>query len=277
MSTDNLNFRNRKIQLCNVENILKKANVLNIPNNISRYQQAFTHKSYVYQKKNKDIYKYFTNPNENIVDFQTESYETLEFYGDSIIAAATVEYLFKRYPEFGEGELTKLKNKIVSSNFLANFARYYKFQPFILLSNSIENIYSRNTDKILEDCFEAFVAAIALDIEYSVARKFVMNSIDSLVNFGQLLYLNENYKDRILNFFQLQGWNFPKYEIDIQLGPQNKKSFVVNLILNYKNKETKKWITKIICKGIGKTKKMAEMNASYNALRHYNLLEKHEI
>ena len=272
---NSLNIRNKKIQLSDVKKILEKANISENPNDITLYQQAFTHKSYTQNKNQENLYKNFVDVNENIVWFQPKSYETLEFYGDSIIASSAVEYLFKRYPQFEEGELTKLKNKIVSSDFLSNFAKYYGFQTLVLLSNSIENIYGRDSNRILEDCFEAFTAAIALDINYSVSRKFVMNSMDNLINFSKLLYINENYKDRILNFFQLQGWNYPKYEIDMQLGPQNKKTFVVNLLLDYKNKN--KWINKIICKGIGKTKKSAEMNASYNALLFYGLLEKHEL
>ena len=267
-----LNIRNKRITLNDVQNIFNSAGIHEKPKTIQYYQQAFTHKSYVIDAQ-------FVNQKKiqsNIVPLQKKSYETLEFYGDSIIAAATVEYLYKRFPEFEEGDLTKLKNKVVSANYLSKFGSFYKFSQFILLSNTIENIYGRDTDKILEDVFEAFVAAISHDIGFMNAKKFMQNSLDRLVNFSIILYINENYKDRILNYFQVQGWNHPKYEIDVQLGPQNKKSFVVNLMMNYKNKNGQH-VKKIVCKGIGKTKKMAEMNASYNALELFQLLEKHEI
>ncbi len=266
---DNLNQYNIKITRADVENILKRGG-LNIPViNMGLYQEAFTHRSYVMPKKNKR-YSCFARAN-NIVEMQPKSYDTLEFYGDSIVASSAVEYLYKRFPKFNEGELTKLKNTIVSSVYLSKFARHLDFQPFVLMSTPTEIVCGRSGNNIMEDCYEAFVGAIAIDCNHSSARKFVTKSIDTLVDFGKLLSANANYKDRILNYYQINGWHHPIYQTDIEIGSQHKKTFVVNLLRKHKKK------IKSITKGVGKTKKAAEMNASYNALYLFNLLEPHEI
>lgn len=252
------NCRNKLLTLEDVENIFRNANIYKKPNNLSIYQTAFTHKSFS-------------------KDANVQSYESLEFFGDSIVNASTIHYLYHRYGEyFDEGKLTKLKTKIVSSAYLSKFARYLNFAPHILLSEYIENIHGRDIDRLLEDTFESFVASISEDIDYQTAKKFVVFCIDHLIDFADLIYFNQNFKDIILNHFQINGWNHPKYEINTELGPQYKKSFVVSLFKFYKNKN-KKQIKQYVCEGVGKTKKEAEMNASYHAVIMLNVNHRKKI
>ena len=254
-------MKKNEITLTDVKIIFEKANLDPeiVPSDIDIYKKAFIHRSYTAkQSKTKDR--------------SDQNYETLEFYGDSIVSCATVEYLFNRYPTFDEGKLTKLKNFIVSSTYLADFSRYYGFSKFIMISESIEILFGRNTNNILEDVFEAFVASISIDCGFMTAKQFVTNTIDSLVNMSKLLCVNRNYKDRILNYFQVSGWKHPKYVITSEFGPQNKKTFSVELFINYKDNFTQRNVVKAVCRGVGKNKKNAEMNASYNALKYYGLL-----
>jgi len=271
---DNLNIRNTLISEKDIAKMLKNVDICKEINDIKKYHKAFTHKSYV-----KDTtFAFLENLIElkkDVVDFQDSCNETLEFYGDSIVCSTTVEYLFLRYPEFDEGMLTKLKTNIVSRDYLAKFARFHGFQKYILMSNHMENIHGRDTDKILEDCFESFIGALALDLGYLTAKQFIIESIENCVNFSDLLFFNQNYKDRVLNYFQKNGWNFPKYEVLSQLGPPNKRTFVVNILKNYK--VGNKWVKEIVCKGIGETKKEAEQNSSMNALKIYKQFNKHEL
>ena len=267
---DDLNTRNIFITKENIQNILKNANITTEINDIQKYQKSFTHKSYV-----KDTNYSFLNDliklKNNVVDFQDESNERYEFYGDSVICSVTVEYLFLRYPNFDEGMLTKLKTNIVSRDYLAKFARFHKFQKYILMSNHLENIHGRNTDKFLEDCFEAWIAAIAMDLGYLTAKQFIIESIESCVNFSDLLFFNQNYKDRILNYFQKNGMGFPRYALVTTLGPPNKRTFVSNIYQDINRKR------RVVCTGIGNTKKEAEMDASLNALKIYKQLHPHEL
>ena len=267
---NHINTRNKQLTLKDVRKILEKANISKKPKNIELYQQSFTHKSYVNNKCNVLLQHYSivqqTNQEHKVLlTSQPKSYEKLEFYGDSIVAAATVEYLYKRYGEqFDEGQLTKLKNRIVSSTYLAKFAKYFGFSQWIVLSVYVETLYGRSLTRILEDCFEAFIGAISLDVDYGTAKEFMRFCIDNLVDFGKLLSVNDNYKDIVLNNFQIRGWNHPKYEVDTELGPQHRKSFVVNIIKSNPKE--------IVCQGVGKTKKEAEMDASYNALVKFGVM-----
>jgi len=272
---DNLNTRNITITQKDVNDMLKNVDINKEVNDISKYQHAFTHKSYV-KDTNYSFLDDLIKLNKNVVDFQDKCNETLEFYGDSIVCSVTVEYLFLRYPTFDEGMLTKLKTNIVSRDYLAKFARYHGFEKFLLLSNHMENIHGRDGDRLLEDCFESFVGALSLDLGYLTAKQFIVESIENCVNFSELLFFNQNYKDRALNYFQMNGWNFPKYEVVTQLGPPNKRTFVVNILKNYKDSNNK-WVKEVVCKGIGNTKKEAEQNSSLNALKLYKQLHPHEL
>ena len=271
---DNLNTRNVLISEKDVATMFKNVDIYKEVNDIKKYHKAFTHKSYI-----KDTTFAFLDNiiklKEGVVDFQDTNNETLEFYGDSIVCSTTVEYLFLRYPEFDEGMLTKLKTNIVSRDYLAKFARFHGFKKFILLSNHMEDIHGRESDRLMEDCFESFIGAIALDLGYLTAKQFIIESIENCVNFSDLLFFNQNYKDRVLNYFQRNSWNFPKYEILSQLGPPNHRTFVVNILKNYKNGN--RWIKEVVCTGIGNTKRAAEQNASLNALKIYKQLHPHEL
>ena len=268
---DALNQRNQYITKEDVQKILKNVNITTEINDIKKYQKAFTHKSYV-----KDTTYSFLDDllklKNGIVDFQDECNERIEFYGDSVICSTTVEYLFLRYPMFDEGILTKFKTIIVSRDYLARFARFHGFQKYLLISNHMENIHGRDSDRILEDCFEAFIAAITMDLGYLTAKQFIIDTMEECVNFSELLFFNQNYKDRILNYFQKNGWSFPKYQIISQIGPPNKRTFIVSIYQELENKRKRH-----VCQGIGNTKKDAEQNASLNALKMYKQLHQHEL
>ena len=268
-------MRNVLVTEKDIEKMFKNVDINKSVNDIKQYHKAFTHTSY--QKD--ETFGFLGNLiqlKEGVVDFQDSNNETLEFYGDSIVCSTTVEYLFLRYPEFDEGILTKLKTNIVSRDYLAKFARYHGFEKFILMSNHMENIHGRNGDRLLEDCFESFIGAVALDLGYLTAKQFIIESIENCVNFSDLLFFNQNYKDRVLNYFQKNGWNFPKYEVVTQLGPPNKRTFVVNILKNYKDYNNR-WVKKVVCQGLGETKKSAEQSASMNALKMYKQFHPHEL
>jgi ribonuclease-3 len=270
---DELNENNYLINIEDVQKILEKANIYTCPKNIELYRDAFTHKSYVSNEIIQSLNKLYKSKN-NIVDYRKNCYERLEFYGDSIVGSTTVEYLFMRFPKFDEGVLTKIKTQVVSRDYLSMFANQFGFQKYLLISKYIENSYGRDCDRILEDCFEAFVGAISMDIGYDNAKKFILKCLDSYVNYSALLHTNENYKDRILNYFQVSGWNFPVYVLATQVGPPTKRTFVTHLYKKYKSSYG--MVNEKITVGYGFTKKDAEMDASYNALKKYNMLEKHE-
>ena len=113
-----------------------------------------------------------------------------------------------------------------------------------------------------------------LDLGFAITKEFLIHIIEKYVNFSEILYLNNNYKDRIKHYYQKSGRPEPKYDISTELGPPTKRTFIVNIYeIQVKNKNKNK---KFICKGYGYTKKEGEQNAAYNALKKMNLLETNE-
>ena len=113
------NPSNKLIQSNDIINIMKKLNINDFKiNNLSLYQTAFVHKSYCHMVD----YEEYTNDN-NDLELQNISYETMEFLGDSILSSSVSSYLYKRYYEIygmDEGFLTKLRTRIVCGENLAN-------------------------------------------------------------------------------------------------------------------------------------------------------------
>jgi ribonuclease-3 len=268
---DDLNTKNYLIEKEDVETILRKVNIVKNVKDISLYQKAFTHQSYV-KDINYAFFKGLIKLKEGVVDFQDRSNERFEFCGDSIICHVICEYLFLRYPEFEEGMLTKLKTNLVSKDYLSRFASYHNFQKYLLISNHMENIHGRNTDRLLEDAYESFICALNKDLGYLTTKKFIIETLENVVNFGELLYFNQNYKDRLLIFFQKNGWSFPKYDIISQLGPPNKRTFIVNCYYIDERKQKN-----IVSQGFSNTKKDAEQESSKQALIKFNQLTNYEL
>lgn len=277
-----LNFRNKLITIQDIENIFAKGGLSDIKvKKLKLYIRAFTHKSYV-KVDNTNISYNEILLDDNIVDLQEESNERYEFLGDTVIGHTICEYLYNRYPDKDEGFLTRLKTKLVDRKRLAVFARYLELQKYILMSNHMENIHGRNTDRILEDIFESFICAMNLEFGFELCRQFVINILEKTVNFAELLYLDENYKDRLMQYLQQKGFQTPIYTKLVVLGPTNKRTFIMQVWVKlYKrNKKTNdKEFTeqKLIGTGIGRSKKSAEQIASRNALKKYSELKFYEL
>jgi len=173
--------------------------------------------------------------------------------------------------------LTKLKTRLVDRKSLANFAKYLDLSRLILISNHMENIHGRNTDKILEDVFESLICSITKDLGYEVSKQFIINVLEYTTNFAQLLHNDVNYKDRLLRFFQKQGWGPPVYTTANIIGPPHKRSFTIDAwIYEYAedDKDRKNLLgKKHVGNGLGLSKKEGEQVASKNALAKFNILD----
>ena len=126
-------------------------------NTIDYYQTAFTHKS--------ALKKYKIN----------ESFETLEFMGDSVLGFVITKFLFDQYKDRQEGFLTKARTKLVRGETLAEIARKLNLDKWILMDDKgMRNGWNKNT-KVLEDVFEALLGAIYMDIGYSTPKHLYSN------------------------------------------------------------------------------------------------------
>jgi ribonuclease-3 len=204
-------------------------------NNLAIYQKAFTHKSAL---------KRYT---------LTESFETLEFMGDSVLGFLVTKFLFDKYEDKQEGFLTKARTKLVRGNMLADIARKLSLDTWILMDEKgIRNNWNQN-EKVLEDAFEALVGAIYLDLGLLHTKKFVIGifSDPKMVDLDCIM-VDDNYKDRLMRYCQANKLSLPDYSIVTHLNG----TFCIGVSVNGAT----------LGKGSAKTKKQAEQAAAYEAL-----------
>ena len=271
----------------NINNILiNEEDVINILNNfnvkvdkiydIEVIRQAFVHKSYC----KKAIYlddilmeakKELGNPSE-LLELQKDSYETKEFLGDSVLKVNISFYLYKRYPDQNEGFMTRLKTKLEDKTNLALMSKKMGLGKFFIISKHIEAMNGRNSERIHEDVFEAFFGALFLSNGFEPCCLLIINLLETLIDYSDKLYCDNNYKDALLRHHHVQEWTHPKYEIIYFEGPAHKRRYIVGVqkynIENYcENKN------KYIGYGVGNSHKEGEQQAAKMALIIYGILK----
>ena len=252
------NKNNKLIEEKDIINIMKSLNINDFKvNDIKLYQTSFIHKSYC---KLKD-YEEYDNIH-NYLELQDNSYETMEFLGDSILEKEVCSYLYKRFyliHNKNEGFLTKLKIRIVCGENLYELSKKLKFQQFLIISDHIENnCNGRDNLNILEDVFEAFIGALYLDQSIELVEKFIISVIELYIDFTDILLRDNNYKDQIIRYCQQNFNNHPKY-IHEKL---DNNQYKCKLYLN----------DKLICEDFGISKKKSEQNVSKKSLIKFNVL-----
>lgn len=198
---------------------------------ISLFRRAFMHKSF-------SIRDDFTDKEDSCCMFNFDkpsnaSNERLEFFGDSCINLVTAEYLFDKYPDKDEGFLTKLRTKLVRNTQLSFLGDKLGFREWLLISTHVEKILGRSNDRLIEDVFESFIAAMYKDVGFYQTREFIYNCYDTYIDLNKLSSSNDNYKDILLRFFQINGWNHPVYEV-FQTGTKQNREFTALLVVEAK-------------------------------------------
>ena len=236
------NSNNILITKMDVENILNYFENIgdnNEPlsiNNLEHYQHAFVHESY-YQ-----AVQYHINEKKEIpvnIYLPQESSERLEYLGDHILKATMGRYLFERFGNEREGFLTRLKIKIEKCSMLHKIGVILGFKKFLLLSLQVENQTildldrGRGTPSFYEDAFEAFIGAILVDFGergYLYADRFLRSVIENIIDFAELISINDNFKDSLQRYFQSLKWKTPTYTSLNEDGPLYRKIFTRMLI-----------------------------------------------
>ena len=188
------------------------------------------------------------------------SNERLEFLGDSILNLIVGEYLYHHFPRAEEGELTKMRSRLVNRRALAAYANEIRLSDFILTSPSASGSLGKGRDTIAADSFEAVIAALYLDGGFSAARGFVERRVLGALKDGDVATADDNYKSMLLEFAQAKGLGTPRYTIVHEEGPDHDRTFTVDVSLGSASKGT----------GSGKNKKEAEQAAAgeaFNRLR----------
>ena len=222
------------------------------PIDIMKYRKAFVHKSVVKNAKESN----------SLPEFMQESYERFEFLGDSVLNLIVAKYLFHKFPNSHEGNLTKIRTKLVNGKTLSIFANKLALNKFLILNYKVENINGRNNNRILEDIFESLICSIYLDLGFNYAEKFVLNLIEKHIDFDELL-VDDNYKDILLRFCQNKFGTTPNYKITETSGPPHNRTFKISCYiqdLEYKY-------------GKGKNKKDAEQIAAKETLKYFKQIK----
>lgn len=207
--------------------------------NSELFVQALVHRSYLQQ----------TNQH-------GQSNERLEFLGDSVLNLIVGEYLYRHFPAADEGELTKVRSRLVNRKALIAYSKSIHLSKFILMSQSAAQSLGKGSDTIVADTYEAIVAAIYLDGGYAEAKKFVERQLMEALSKRTVVTSDENYKSMLLEYAQAHGLGVPRYSILKEEGPDHDRTFTVEVLIGGKKKGT----------GVGKNKKEAEQEAASKAL-----------
>jgi ribonuclease-3 len=182
--------------------------------------------------------------------------ERLEFLGDAVLELVTSEYVYKEYSNLTEGDLTKLRASIVCEQTLSACARDLNIGEYLLLGKGEDISGGRERDSILSDALEAVLGAIYIDGGFTNAKEFVKSFIlDDLKNKDLFFDSKTILQEMIQNGNNKQKI---KYKLISEEGPDHNKTFTIAVCVG--NDE-------IGC-GMGRTKKAAEQEAAYQAIKH---------
>lgn len=213
-------------------------------NNKELLKQAFIHRSYLNENKT----------------LKLEHNERLEFLGDAVLELVITDYLYKKYPEKAEGELTAYRSSLVNSNTLSEVAEKLGVNAFLLLSKGEAKDTGRARQYILANTFEAIVGAIYLDQGYDASAKFIESQLFGLID---EIVENKKFIDSKSHFqeaAQERTGVTPSYKLIKEVGPDHNKIFTVGVYLR----------DELIMTGEGKSKQEAEQAAAAKALNHKN-------
>lgn len=182
--------------------------------------------------------------------------ERLEFLGDSVLSIVVSEYLFERFKNQPEGDLTRLRAALVCEKTLHKFALSIDLGKYILLGKGEEHTGGRQRPSILADAFEALIASIYLDGGFAPAKEFVLPFVVEALKHEMSDDIHD-YKTALQEVIQKNPEEHIEYKIIGESGPDHDKRFTVAVMLN----------SNMIGQGTGKSKKQAEQFAAKEALK----------
>jgi len=161
--------------------------------------------------------------------------ESMEFLGDSVLGFVVAALLFREFPQHNEGQKSKLKASLVSSASLARLGERLDLGSFLILGRGEEKTGGRRKHAIIADCYEALIAAIYLDGGIEPAQKFIESQFAELVGearrSGGAASFTEDWKSALQEYLQSHGRGLPAYRLAAEVGPDHRKSFVVEVVV----------------------------------------------
>ena len=230
---------------------------------INRFKSYFAHKSPKLKNFEKRIQYQFINPyylekaltHRSVKNHYEGNYERLEFLGDSIIDHVVSHWLFKKYIESDEGDLTKKRAALVNREFLAMLGQKLKVSEMVHINQGVNLKDEKVANNISADVYEAIVGAIYLDGGYNDAANFINRT---LCLSEHMASEDSNYKGQLIEYCHRQNLPSPQFGIIECNGPEHERTFTIKVSIDTKQK----WI------GIGSTKKSAEQDGAERAIKY---------
>ncbi len=198
--------------------------------------EALTHSSIKKNNKQKKIF----------------NYERLEFLGDRILGFIISDLIFKKFPNFQEGDLSIIFQKYTNAKFLSNIATSLKLNKFVIVQkgDSLEK-----KDSIMSDLIESIIAAIYIDSNLENARLFIKNKILNNLNIKNVIDKHPKtiLQEHCLKYFK----TIPVYSVEEKRGLDHEPEFKVTVSINSEN----------YANGLGSNKQKAQENAAKNLLK----------
>jgi ribonuclease-3 len=222
-------------------------------------QQALTHSSYAREAESRGEGSDEVRDNEQ-----------LEFLGDAVLGFVTSRELCRRFPEFREGQLSKLRAYLVSERHLIRVSRVLKLGMHLRLGRGEEKSGGREKPAQLVDALEAVIAALYLDAGLDVAERFILKKVlqpafRRMERGGDDVPVTD-YKSALQEGAHAMGWSQPSYVLIRERGPEHQKIFTVEARLACAGNGD------LAARAQGPTKKQAEQGAARKALEHLRTL-----
>ena len=206
---------------------------------ITLLSTALTHRSYV-------------NENPQLAFSDNERFE---FLGDAVLGVCVSDMLIKKYGDFSEGTLSKIRASLVNEKPLAKIAYHLNIGDCLLLGHGEENSGGRTKDSLLANALEAVIASVYLDSNFNKAKNAVNKLIEPLLKDASITFQYFDYKTALQELCQKRYKTAPVYTIVDSRGPDHAKTFAVKVTIADKTTQV----------GSGKSKKEAEKQAAQKA------------
>ncbi len=202
--------------------------------------QALTHSSYVNEQKQDGL-------NDN---------ERMEFMGDAVLKLVVSEYLYKRFPGYSEGDLTKIRAAVVSDLSLSEISVQLDLGSYLLLGNNEKRSGGSKKRSNTANALEAIIAAIYLENGIEKTSQVVIDLLKDQIDKASADDFMIDYKSALQELSQKNKWGLPNYQVIKELGPKHKRVFLIEVKVNGTKCGT----------GKGLSKKEAEQDAAMSAL-----------
>jgi ribonuclease-3 len=183
--------------------------------------------------------------------------ESLEFLGDAVLGLVVAEALFRKYPGYDEGQKSKIKAAVVSTQSLARHAEELRLGEHLILGRGEEKTGGRFKQALLADTYEALIAAIYLDGGLTAAASFLERELTEAIERGAVqTVVGQDYKSALQERLQALGRPLPEYRLAGEAGPDHRKMFSIEVVV----------AGEVLGSATGKAKKEAEQEAARLAL-----------